>query len=264
MLNRYTPTENETIAINYVLDRINQDLNRALYAPFRIELAGSVEKNTFNEGISDIDLRAVTTNSALLDYSPKIAKKLILKQIRSIDEVKNPRVGHQAVTLTKGGHEYQIIPVIRHDGKTYIPSERGTYWKTVDIEVFNRSLNSLNRKTEGRFCEAVRFVKILSNTYIPKRYQLSGYHIESIAMEAISQHCHPLNRTDMIERILGNIPSRVKRYSWDITRESKAIDRDLGSNYSTERKDVAKRYHSLKNMFAKLRKTKGDSILNNL
>ena len=263
-MNRYTPTEDEAIAINYVLDRINGDLNRAPYAPFRIELAGSVEKNTFNEGISDIDLRAVTTNSALLDYSPKVAKRLIMKQIRSIDEVKNPRVGHQAVTLIKGGHEYQIIPVIRHNGKTYIPSERGTYWKTVDIEAFNHSLHSLNRKTNGHFCEAVRFVKILSDRYVPKRNQLSGYHIESIAMEAIGNCSPTMGRTDMVEKILRYIPSRVKSYSWDITRETKAIDHDLGSNYSAERKDAAKRYHRLKDMFARLRKTKDDSILDEL
>lgn len=243
------------IGINYVLDLIHAELNDAPYAPFKVELAGSAEKDTFNEGISDIDLRAVTDNGTLLGLPPRVAKKLILKQIASIDEKTKPRLGHQTVTISKKGHDYQIIPVVKSKGTTYVPSEDGRYWKAVDLHAFDRELHKLNKRTGGRFCEAVRFVKILSNQYMPKQFRLSGYHIETMALEILRNCPSSMDRTKMVDTILNSIPSRVRYYSPDITGETKAVDHDLGSSYNNNRKYISKHYRNLRDIFRQCRQT---------
>ena len=219
-------------------------------------MAGSLEKDTYNENISDIDLRAVTSNHALLDYSPRVAKNLILKQLASLGRISNLKLGTQTVSFRKNGREYQVIPVIRKNGETYLPSEDGRCWRAVEIHAFDRGLIKLNKRTGGRFCEAVRFVKIMSKINIPSRYRLSGHHIETMAYEALRNCPSSMDRTRMVNRILGFIPSRVTHYSPDITGETKAVDRDLGSSYNNHRKHISEHYRDLRDMFRHCRQSK--------
>ena len=74
---------------------------------------------------------------------------------------------------------------------------------------------------------------------MPEQRQLSGYHIESLAIEAIKYYNGSMTVKAIVKRILDNASSRVLTPIKDITGQSRTVDSYLGRANSTERRMAA-------------------------
>ena len=146
-------------------------------------LGGSVRKHTYVDGISDIDTLFILRDPKLKSLSPQ--EVLAYFEQKAREELSDWEVsrGNLAITLRKEGMEIQVLPAVREEGKTHIPSARGDRWSDINPEGFVRKLTETNQKLGGKVVPVIKLAKII-NSQQPEALQLTGYHVESLAIES--------------------------------------------------------------------------------
>jgi hypothetical protein len=199
---------------------------------------GSVKKRTFVDGISDVDTLVILRDPKLQSWSPQKVLEYFEEQVR--DHLKGWEVsrGRLSVTLQKGGLEIQILPAVRKDGATHIPSARGNQWSEINPEKFFQKLTDTNTKLGNKVVPVIKLAKII-NSQQPEVLQLSGYHLESLAIESFKSYGGPLNPKAMIEHFFDRSRNLVLSPMKDSTGQSVHVDTDLGPANSTGRKEAS-------------------------
>ena len=143
---------------------------------------GSVRKRTYVNGISDVDTLIVLKDPHLRSSSPQQVLEYFEAQVRQHLKGWEVSRGTLSVTLIKQGLEIQILPAVREDGSTHIPSARGNQWSEINPEKFFSKLTEINNKLANKVVPVIKLAKII-NFQQPEALQLSGYHLESLAVE---------------------------------------------------------------------------------
>jgi hypothetical protein len=146
--------------------------------------------------------------------------------------------GRLAVTLRKGELEIQVLPAVRDDGSTRIPGASGDRWSKIDPKAFFRKLTATNPRLGGKVVPVIKLAKII-NSQQPEGLQLTGYHVESLAVEAFKAYGSALNPKAMLEHLFDASRSLVLTPIRDKTGQSVHVDGYLGPANSTNRKEVA-------------------------
>lgn len=212
-------------------------------------LGGSVAKHTAVDGISDIDALVLLDRADVQGKSPGE----VLEVLRSIlndalhrRDVKSIEKGDFAVTiLYADGREIQLLPAVRSGKDVKISDATGIAWKNIRPSQFARKLTKANEGTNGALVPAIKLVKAINDS-LPAPKQMSGYHIEALAVDAMKGYTGPKSVSGVLERVLEHSTSRVMRPIQDVTGQSRTVDDNLGAANSAQRQNISQALASVR------------------
>ena len=228
----------DTPGINAAIDEIKETLSADIERTFDSILGGSVRKHTYVDGISDIDILMVLKDPKLRSLSPQEVLEYFEGKARHGLQGWELSRGKLAISLRKGGLEIQVLPAVRDEGNTRIPSANGDKWSKINPEGFFRKLTTTNNKFGGKIVPVIKLAKII-NSEQPATLQLSGYHLESLAIKAFKEYKGPLNPKAMLEHLFDAARKLVLAPIKDSSNQSVHVDGYLGAANSTNRKEVS-------------------------
>ncbi len=226
------------------LEKIREVLEREDIGSFDILFGGSVKTHTYVEGLSDVDTLLCINRTDLVDLSPDEIKeylksKLEKANLRDFDDV---RVGDLAITITySNGDEIQLLPTIRKGECFRIPKEGTNGWSNVvRPDKFAKKLSEINLKNGKGVVPVIKMAKGIMGQ-LPPNQQISGYHLESIAIEVFKTYPSdaPKTRKAMLEYLFEKGNEIVKTPIKDKTGQSIHVDDDLGISNSPARMQVS-------------------------
>lgn len=230
-------------AVRDHLDEIKEMIEEDIGGTTNLLFGGSVRKNTYVEGLSDVDILVTIEKSELSDLPPKdILEYVSSKLDESLVNVEDIKVGNLAVTVIfSDGIEIQLLPAIKHGDGFKIPTGRGNDWsKIIRPDKFATRLTEVNQSNGGKVIPAIKLVKGI-NSQFPENQQLTSYHIESIAIEAFKSYpdSKPKTTKTMLEHFFEKASETVKSPIKDKTGQSINVDEYLGPENSVNRFQIS-------------------------
>ena len=219
-----------------VSSAVDIDLQRMLFG-------GSVAKHTYVDGLSDVDALAIIDRESTQGVSAQDVLEQFYSDIdtnlprdRGVEEISKGRL---AVTIKyTDGTEIQILPSIRVGDEIRIADATGHGWKATNPRAFRESLSEENRRLSRNLVPAIKLVKSLVSD-LPEQQRPTGYHIESLSLDAVRGFNGDSSVRGLIDRILDRASARVLKPIADVTGQSRIVDEYLGSENSAERRLVA-------------------------
>jgi len=223
-----------------ILDKVKQELSEEFEDTVGLMFGGSVAKHTYVDGLSDVDALVVLKEAVVEDDSPVkllglFAEKLRARFGRSEDIVKE---GQLAVTLKIGEKSIQLLPAMRSGEGFKISTPDGKHWSKINPHKFADKLTSANQALDGKLVPVIKLVKSINSTQ-PEQRQLTGYHIESMAINVFRGYDGPKNTKDMLQHFFTTAPGHCRKPIKDSTGQSVHVDEYLGEENSTQRLVVA-------------------------
>ena len=223
------------------LDTIHETLGEEVEVDTML-FGGSVAKHTYVDGLSDVDALVVldrdgtqglSAQGVLDRFHEQLDLTLEREGVESIDK------GTLAVTIRYAdGAEVQLLPAVREGRGVKIPDASGEGWKRTDPHAFQRELSRQNQRLNSALIPTIKLVKSLISD-LPKQQRLSGYHLESLALDAVKGYRGPSTPKALLDRVLTHSESRVRTPIRDVTGQSRNADEYLGVRNSAQRKLVS-------------------------
>ena len=246
--------------IDYLRDTLewtDDDVIRPLYG-------GSVHKHTYVDGLSDADVLMPINDSAMSGMTPRDAiahmEDLISKRLPKTDVSS----GDMAVTVRYSDKiEIQLLPAIRRKDGIRVADPGTNRWSdVVHPDKFAKKLTEVNQANRGRVIPTIKLVKGLQVGVIRNEDErISGYHVESLAIEAFQNYPGPHDLKSMVIRFCDFASDAVMEPIRDSTGQSRHVDEDLGAAGSQRRKRAA---HLLRSMSEQFKRCKSGKDLDDL
>ena len=237
---RVSDSQRDTDNTREHLDDINEVLEEDEIGTIEMRFGGSVNKHTYVDDLSDVDVLVIINKTELSDASPKevlnyIKTKIQESRLRNIDEIS---IGKLAVTVIfSDGEEIQLLPAIKKSEGYKIPSKGENEWSNVvRPDKFAAKLKDANQNCGGKVYSVIKIVKNI-NSRLPKDQQLKGYHIESLAVEVFKNYPESCSKTPkvMLKYFFEHAKDIVKTPITDKTNQSIHVDDYLGPENSQKR-----------------------------
>lgn len=228
----------DTEQINKHIESIKSALMKDIEGSISLIYGGSVSKHTYVDGLSDIDMLAILNESGLTGNTPNDVLKYFAEKLKQHFPNTEIKVGNLAVTIRFASteHEIQILPAIRTASGIRIANVDGNVWSNViKPDVFASRLTKVNEQNNSKVVPVIKLFKAL-NMLLPKAVRLSGYHIESIAINAFENYEGEKNYKDMLLYLSEQAKDKVMSPMKDETGQSVHVDDYLGTEGSLERK----------------------------
>lgn len=225
----------DTEAVKEILDNLKNDLKDQVDGTVNLLFGGSISKHTYVDGLSDIDALVIFEKKDFFDSSPQELKKLLKQNLSERYGEKNVKIGNLAVTVNLNGMDIQLLPAQRIGDSFKICSYDGKKWSKIRPNKFAELLTKMNQKNGGKVIPTVKLVKAIIST-LPEKQRLSGYHIESLAVEIFKSYSGPLSPKSMVTKFFDRAPSFIKSTITDSTGQSVYVDEYLGPKNSTNRR----------------------------
>jgi len=224
------------------LDIIKTALEKDIGGTLNTVFGGSVQKHTYIDGISDVDSLVILNNSELAGKNPEQVKDYFLKTLKDkLKGIKNIQKGDLAVTIEfNDGAIIQLLPAVKTAEGVKIQSAKANKWSEVNPLGFVEKLTKVNKALEGKLVPTVKLIKGI-NAQFPEKRQMTGYHIESLAIEVFKSYAGERTTKAMLEHFFEKAKSKVLSPIKDKTRQSVHVDEYLGSQNSEDRKGVSYR-----------------------
>jgi hypothetical protein len=208
-----------------------------------LKFGGSVKKYTYVDGLSDIDILVLIDKSELSENSPHEALKYIAESIAGkLKNVENIHVGTLAVTVTyKDDTEIQLLPALKRGDGYKIPNSDGNEWsQVIRPDRFAKRLTEINASCSGKVVPTIKLIKGINNQ-LPEGQKLTGYHIESLAIEIFKDYPEdkPSRPKEMIKYFFRMAQEKVKQPIKDRTGQSLHVDDYLGRENSPQRMRIS-------------------------
>jgi hypothetical protein len=223
--------ERTRLRLDDIADAIDMDIERLLFG-------GSVAKHTYVDGLSDVDALAILDR----DTTQGLSAQNVLEQLYLEIEANLPRHGiidirrgWLAVTMRyEDGSEIQVLPSVRVGDEIRIPTANGQGWKATNPQDFREGLTTLNQRLGHNLVPTIKLIKSLVSD-LPEQQRLTGYHVESIAVDAAADYRGDPTPRVLLDHVLRHATTRVLTPIRDITGQSKYVDEYLGNKGSPER-----------------------------
>lgn len=236
LLVRFNDRDRDKIA-----DRL-EEINKLLGKNVEIDqllLGGSVAKHTAVNGLSDVDalvvldrddLRGKSAQVMLDAFHKTLEDQLSRKDVLSVDK------GRLAVTVVyRDKTEIQLLPALRSGQTISIAAADGKSWNDTRPRVFGQQLTRANQRLGQSLIPAVKLAKALVGS-LPEQKQLSGYHIEAMAVDAAKGYQGSKTPKALLIHILRHASERVRTPMKDATGQSRTVDAYLGKAESVPRR----------------------------
>lgn len=231
----------DTTLVRQRLDQILAELGNMADSELDLVFGGSVSKNTYIEGLSDIDCLLLLNGSGLDKKSPQDVLADVSKELaQKLQGQATAEPGTLAVTVTyDDGMEIQLVPGVRTDDGIRIPSSRVEgKWSEINPEKFREGLTKYNEKCGGKLVPTIKLAKAII-AQLPEAQQLSGYHIESLAIDAFKNYAGPKTPAAMLPHFFEQAKERVKRPMTDTSGQSVHVDGYMGAAGSASRENAS-------------------------
>ena len=218
----------------------------------RTLFGGSVSKHTAVNGLSDVDVLVILNDSSLSGQPPAAVIRQMADRIRQRLPQTKVSTGALAVTVKySDGVEIQVLPAIRTKSGVRIADPGANGWSSVLYpERFARKLTQVNQANEGRVIPTVKLAKGLADHMIRSdRDKISGYHMESLAIEAFRNYQGSHDLKSMLRHFLDHSSKAVMKPITDPTGQSRHVDGDLGSANSERRQRASEGFRKMMRRF---------------
>jgi len=236
-------------AIKTHLEEIEKVLDREIEGLEKILFGGSISKSTFVEGASDVDAFVFLDSKIYKNVSPKELQDSFYRMLQQRFPRTEISKGALAVSVKFKDYEVQLLPAIRENGKVLIANIKNAGWSApINMTAFTDRLTKTNKMNSNKVVPVIKIAKDLLSR-LPKQYQISGHHVEALAVDAFSTYNGRYTLYDMTKHMLDYSTKRVLSPMNDVTGQSGIIDDSLGSTNSIDRqylsshiKDIAGRF----------------------
>lgn len=234
-LSNYNNRDPETIKNK--LDEVKSLIQGQIDESVDFRFGGSVSKHTYVDGLSDVDTLCVLKEEFVAGKPPgEVLHNFSQALSAKVGEGIQVTSGRLAITLKyPDGTELQVLPALRDGELVKVPSWDGGAWKAIRPKRFADALTQANNRLGGKLIPTIKLVKAI-NSQLAKPLQLSGYHIESIAIEAFkSAPDGAVTPQNLTREFFSRAKEIVKKPIVDRTGQSRHVDDHLGGANSTER-----------------------------
>jgi len=215
----------------------------------RVLLGGSVAKHTAVDGISDVDALVILRRE---DLAGKSAQEILdifyetLNRTLPRNEVEAIDKGHLAVTIKyRDDTEIQLLPALESGQAIHIAASDGQGWNDTKPKLFQRELSRANARLSQGLVPAIKLMKSIVSDF-PKQKQITGYHIEALAVEAAAGYRGPTAPKILLIHVLDFAAQRVLTPLTDKTGQSRTLDTYLGVANSIERRNISQALEGMK------------------
>jgi len=229
----------DTNAIESHIDTIVKAIQKEIDGTCNIVFGGSYQKHTYVDGLSDIDSLVLLNNSELINKTPNEVLKYFSDMLKERFPESNIEIGKIAITIRfADGKIIQLLPAVKSGDEFKISNSSGDKWSKIKPRNFTNKLTETNKKNSNKMIPTIKIVKAI-NSYLPKSKQLTGYHIESLAIEAFKAYSGEKNIKKMLQHFFVSAKDLVKSPIKDKSGQSVNVDGYLGRKNSIERKQVS-------------------------
>jgi len=222
--------------VNRRLDDVLSVLGSEVEGSITTNFGGSVAKHTYVDGLSDIDCLLFVTETELQDSAPKDILKYCVDALRDdLRDAKNITAGNMAITVEYGdGMQIQLLPALKsRSGATRVAGPDPETWSEINPERFDEKLTSVNGATNGKLVPVIKLAKsVISQT---RGLELTGYHVESLAIDAFRRYDGPLDPKSMLGHFFDHATEGVREPIRDSSGQSVHVDGYLGATDSPTR-----------------------------
>lgn len=219
----------------------------------RILFGGSVERNTYVKGLSDVDALVIVNDSKLSSLLPQNAIEYMEDLIQRRLPNTEIRSGDLAVTATYSDDvEMQFLPAIeRKDGIRIADPARNRWSDVVHPDRFRARLTKVNQDNGGRVIPVIKLAKGLAAQVIRNDGEkIQGYHMEAMAILAFRNYQGPPDLRSMLIHFCKSATKTVLNPIKDLTKQSRYVDEYMGRAGSSKRKRASKNFQRMLNRFS--------------
>ncbi|MCM3081690.1 CBASS oligonucleotide cyclase [Brevibacillus invocatus] len=227
--------------INRHLETLRNALEKDIEGYVELRFGGSIMKKTYADGLSDVDMLVQINNSDLAGAKPNEVLKFFSDQIKRRLPNTEVKIGKLGVTVKfTSGHEIQLLPSVKTETGYRIARPGENSWSNViKPNKFAEKLTTVNQANTNKVVPLIKLMKKI-NAGLPPNKQLSGYHIESLAIDAFKNATSvPKTYKGMVEHFCRHAEKAVLRPITDSTGQSVHADSHLGVVNSVERQRVS-------------------------
>lgn len=237
------------------LNDIKQIIEDSNEGSIELKFAGSVSKHTYVDGLSDVDVLVLVNNSELMEKSPQeiknYIKSLLQKKLKKIEEI---RTGNLAITIVFSDKtEIQLLPALKKgEGYKIQEAKKDSWSNVIRPDKFAAKLTEINQNCGQKVVPVIKVAKSIISQ-IPENQQLSGYHIESLAIKIFRSYPEDAPRTPktMLKYFFERAAIEVKTPIKDSTQQSIHVDDELGSGGSPQREKVSNAFKRISDRMKK-------------
>lgn len=232
--------DRDVTAIHQHLETIEDALTQDIEGTVDMLFGGSIQKHTYVDGLSDVDMLVCLNESSLARMLPRE----VLAHFEQVLRQRLPRTeittGDLSITVTfSDGQKIQLLPAVRTANGFRIAQPNENRWSNVvSPRRFAEKLTQVNHRLRGMVVPIIKLVKAM-NDKLPKPIRLSGYHIESLAIEAFENYGGRETHQEMVRHFWMQAQNRVLRPISDSTGQSRHVDDYLGVTESQARQRVS-------------------------
>ena len=252
--------ERDTEAISRHLQVLRDSLELRDDDVIRTLFGGSTSKHTAVNGLSDVDVLVIINDSSLSGRSPRDVIQLMAERIKQRLPQTRVTAGDMAVTVKySDGTEIQVLPAIRTKSGVRVADPEANRWSNVvHPERFARKLTRVNQANNGEVIPTVKLVKgMAAHTIRSDRDKISGYHLESLAIEAFRNYHGPYDLKSMVRHYVTYSSEAVRKPITDPTGQSRHVDEYMGPAGSRRRQKASNTFRTMQRRLDEC-KTKGD------
>ena len=253
-----------TEAISRHLEVLRESLELTDNDVIRTLFGGSTSKHTAINGLSDVDVLVIINDSSLEGRLPAAVLQLMARRITQRLPQTSVSTGNLAVTVTySDGVEIQVLPAIRTKTGVRIADPGTNGWSSVvHPERFAHKLTQVNQANAEQVIPTVKLAKGLAAHMIRSdRDKISGYHLESLAIEAFRNYQGSNDLQSMVRHFTEFSTRGVLNPITDTTGQSRHVDAYMGPTGSVRRQRASE---SFKGMLRRFDSCNTREDLNNL
>lgn len=225
-------------AINKHIDVIKNALDKNIEGTVDVLFAGSVAKHTYVDGLSDIDSLVILNDTNLANLTPSQVKDYFYERLTERFPGIDIKVGKLAVTIKFKDSEIQLLPAVKSGGNIKISDSKGESWDRINPTAFTKLLSKINQEQGKKVVPTIKLAKSIISTF-PDNRQLSGYHIESLAIEVFKNYNESNKVSEMLSHFFKVAADRVLSPINDKTGQSVHVDEYMGEERSIQRRLVS-------------------------
>ena len=219
-----------------VCEILRQEGNHVVQTKF----GGSVQKGTYVTGLSDVDVLLIVNESSLVNQPPAKVKEYVRDTIKGRFPKHPVQMGKLAVTVEYAdGMEIQLLPAIRTSSEGVRIARPGARkWSNIaHPDRFADKLAKVNTAKGGRVVPVIKLAKAIAENFITRKdSKISGYHMESLAIDAFQGYQGKLDSKAMLNDFFKYSTKAVLKPIVDSTGQSRYVDEYLGAANSKLRK----------------------------